>query len=323
MKHLENSDTLVMPEIPQQSHSQTQRDLRYILTQKCNYKCSFCHKEWCDGSEKNLLNADDYSFIFSTAKDALGINQVTLSGGEPMMRKDIWEITEKLHHSWAKTTMVSNWALIPRRPEVMKHIDVLNLSLHTTNQNLYTTLTWSSTKIEDLIDGIAHIHSQYPHLQIKLNSAIINGQNTPDSEDFARKLQLAEMYGWKLKYLELCGTDVPWFVDVKTFEKDLLNLGFTSGSYNARQNLYKKDGAEIITGRVFCSQAKQTADPQWYCKRNNDIYITPDGFLSTCPVNIKKISAYESILSRNEWKLALLLQESIDPNTKYQCPFSS
>jgi len=58
---------------------ESQRDLRYILTQQCNYQCSFCHKEGCDGDEKSLLDSDDYAFLFSVAKESLGIHKTTFS----------------------------------------------------------------------------------------------------------------------------------------------------------------------------------------------------------------------------------------------------
>lgn len=300
-----------------------ERDLRYVLTQKCNYQCSFCHKEWCDGSEKELLGPDDYEFLLSTAKEVLGINQVSLSGGEPMMRNDLWPINHQLKNNWAKITMVSNWALLSTNSEALKDVDKLNISLHTTDQKLFTTLTWSSTQVDDIINEIATIQEKYPHLQIKLNSAIIKDQNLPNSKDFEQKVILAEKYWRKLKYLELSDPDIPGFVSVHTFEQWLLDVWFIKKHSTARQNIYKKGSVEVITWRVFCAQAKETQDPQAYCKMYNDIYITPDWYISACPVDIKKFNAYDAILSRNSEALGMLLMQSIDKKTNYQCSFSS
>lgn len=304
-------------------NSSTERGLRYILTQKCNYQCSFCHKEWCDGSEKELLTADDYDFIFRTAKDILGIQQVTLSGGEPMMRKNVWKIGENLHVSWAKVAMVSNWSLISKHPEAMKDIDTISISLHTTDQNIYTTLTWSSTNVDTLIHEIDHIQKEYPHLEIKLNSIIIHWENMPGSKDFEQKVMLAKEYWRKLKYLELCNGNTPWLINVKIFEKKLLELGFLFSHIEGRKHIYQKDGVEVLVIRSFCWEAKQTQDPQWYCKHLSDIFVTPDGYLSACPIDIKKLSAYDAIISRNSEELSLLLQEAVDKTTNYKCPFTS
>ncbi len=313
--HNEQPTTIHTPDI--------QRDLRYVLTQKCNYQCSFCHKEWCDGSEKELLTADDYDFIFSTAQKSLWIHQVSLSGGEPMMRKDLWDITQKLKKSWAKITMVSNWALMYTNPDAIGALDTLNISLHTTNQQLFTELTWSSAQIYDIISQLSSMQEKYPHLNIKLNSAIIKDQNLPGSQDFEQKVVLAEKYWRKLKYLELSDADIPGFVDLETFHAWLIDAGFTQTHTTARQWFFKRWPVEIITGRVFCSQAKQTDDAQAYCKQYNDLYVTPDGYLSACPIDIKKLSAYDAIISRNSEELSLLLQEAVDKTTNYKCPFTS
>ena len=321
MKNMENKkDYSLSSEIKE---SWEQRGLRYILTQKCNYQCSFCHKEWCDGSEKELLSADDYDFIFSTAQDALKIQQVTLSGWEPMMRKNIWEISKKLHVSWARVAMVSNWSLISKHPEVMKNIDSISISLHTTDQNLYTALTWSSTKIDNLINEIDYVQQKYPHLEIKLNSVVIRWENMPGSEDFEQKIMLAKRYWRKLKYLELCNGHIPWIRDVELFEKKLLEVGFLFSHIEDRKHIYQKDGIEVLVIRSFCWEAKQTQNPQWYCKNLSDIFITPDGYLSACPLDIKKISAYDAIISRNVWELTRLFQQAVAQNTNYTCLFSS
>ena len=300
-----------------------QRDLRYVLTQKCNYDCTFCHKEWCNWLEKDLLNAEDYEFIFATAKKALDIHQVSLSGWEPMMRSDIWNIWSQLKNHGAKITMVSNGALISTNPEALQNIDVLNISLHTTDQQLFTALTRSSVQVNDIINEVSVIQKQYPHLHIKLNSAIIKDQNMPGSKDFFDKIALAETYWRKLKYLELSDSTIPGFVSLWDFEQALLVYGFVKVADNPRQNIYKKGTVEIITWRVFCAQAKETIDPQWYCKMYNDIYVTPDGYLSACPLDIKKFSAYDAIVSRNTELLSSLLQQSIDNKTHYECPFIS
>lgn len=301
----------------------TQRDLRYVLTQQCNYHCQFCHKEWCDGTEQVLLTPDDCTFLFSTAYDCLWINKVTLSGGEPMMHKEIDTIAKSLHNAWASITLVSNGALLDSNSVFMNDIHILNLSLHTTQQELYSTITWSNTNVQDLIQTIVAINKKYPHLQVKLNSAILKEQNMTNSEDFLCKIHLASTYGWKLKYLELSEDTLSWFIDITVFEQELLHMGFILDQQTDRQRFFKKDNVEIITWRVFCSDAKKTSDPEKYCKSNNDIYITPDGYISTCPMDIKKIHAYDAIVSRDTRLLSKLLQTTIDDHTHYACPFTS
>lgn len=68
---------------------------------------------------------------------------------------------------------MTNGALFHKKPEIAEYIDHINLSLHTTDQQQYRELTGSKTDIEKLIESLKKIHEVYPHLTIKLNSALV------------------------------------------------------------------------------------------------------------------------------------------------------
>jgi len=64
--------------------------LRVKVTDRCNYRCIFCHGEGSSG-EVELLTPEDFNVIadFCTR---LGIRRFKITGGEPLVRKDIVEI---------------------------------------------------------------------------------------------------------------------------------------------------------------------------------------------------------------------------------------
>jgi len=68
---------------------------------------------------------------------------------------------------------------------------------------------------------LSEIQQDYPHIDIKLNSAIVKNGNSIHSDDFQRKILLAQKYNWKLKYIELCNPDDPLFIDLQEFEEEL------------------------------------------------------------------------------------------------------
>ena len=43
------------------------QELRLIVTQACNYRCYFCHREGIKGIKKSLLDSEDYKYLFSVA----------------------------------------------------------------------------------------------------------------------------------------------------------------------------------------------------------------------------------------------------------------
>ncbi len=295
--------------------SSYQRDLRFILTQKCNYQCSFCHKEWCDGSEPERLTPEDYTFLFSCAKDTIHTHQVTLTWWEPILRKDRLDIAKNLKNAWAYITMVSNGSLLDPEDSTFSYIDVLNISLHTTNQELFATLTWTTYTIDDIIDTLIAVHHRYPHLQIKLNSAIIKDQNIPGTDDFDNKMHLADKYWRKIKYLELSDSQSHDFFSLHDFEKLLMIQWFTPSWKTSRQHIFKKNNVQIITGKVFCSEAKTTHDPIAHCARYNDLYVTPDGYISRCPIYLKQHTIYDLLVSKNKKDLSIYLKKLISSSS--------
>lgn len=87
------------------------RDLRLIVTQKCCYQCLFCHGEGLQSVKTNSLNANDFGYLFEVSKKNFGIETVTLTGGEPLVRTDIIEIAKCLKNKGAKVTLTTNGSL--------------------------------------------------------------------------------------------------------------------------------------------------------------------------------------------------------------------
>ncbi len=71
-------------------------NLRVALTRNCNLHCSFCHMEGesiGEVSSVNEMTADEIIRVVRVAS-SLGISRVKLTGGEPLLRKDIGEIVK-------------------------------------------------------------------------------------------------------------------------------------------------------------------------------------------------------------------------------------
>ena len=67
--------------------------LRITLTNRCNVNCLYCHHDGMVRS-KDEMNADELYTICKIAKK-IGVKKIRLSGGEPLLKKDIVEIVEK------------------------------------------------------------------------------------------------------------------------------------------------------------------------------------------------------------------------------------
>ena len=72
------------------------KELRLIITRKCNYDCYFCHGEGVEKNAKEEFNSDDYEYLVDFCKRKYGWNTVTITGGEPLVRNDILDIVQKI-----------------------------------------------------------------------------------------------------------------------------------------------------------------------------------------------------------------------------------
>src|ERR1044071_5221362 len=86
-----------MSGILRDSYGRTIRDLRVSLTDRCNFRCFYClpHGEPPIAPREQMLSYEEIEYV-SEIFVSLGIQKIRLTGGEPMMRRDIETIIHKL-----------------------------------------------------------------------------------------------------------------------------------------------------------------------------------------------------------------------------------
>lgn len=132
--------------------------LRIILTNSCNYQCKYCFNE--GESEKNTRcqNLDDLKKVIDIGRE-FGINSVKLTGGEPLLYKDIEKLLEYLDEIkmpyYDLTTNIS--LLTPKTIDMLNkyHVSSLTLSLNTLEKNKYEYLSGyhSFEKVKENLDN--------------------------------------------------------------------------------------------------------------------------------------------------------------------------
>ncbi len=99
--------------------------VRWQLTNRCILKCSYCNV-WND-VKKELTLDEIYEMLDQMAE--LGTQTISFSGGEPMLRNDIFEILAKTKSKGISTEMNSTGAYIPDKIDKLKDLDFLKISL--------------------------------------------------------------------------------------------------------------------------------------------------------------------------------------------------
>jgi len=184
-------------------HGRPLLNLRVALTQRCNLGCTFCHGEGEEKLAQNSVAEMTVDEIIRIVRIATGldISKVKLTGGEPLLRKDIIEIVRGIAalKGLEDLSMTTNGTLFaPLAEELWESgLKRVNINLPTINGEVYNKLTGG--KLKDVLEGVKAAVDAGFH-PIKLNMLIlrgINDFNVPEMIDFAGEtgvvLQLIEL----------------------------------------------------------------------------------------------------------------------------------
>jgi GTP 3',8-cyclase len=178
-------------------------NLRISITQRCNLKCTYCHREG-EVARANVsaekMSVEEIVRIAGVAI-SLGITRIKLTGGEPLMRQDATEVVKGIAEipGLRDLSMTTNGLLLDglAKPLCTAGLKRVNISLQSLNPETYQKLTGG--KLENALAGVkAAIEAGFS--PVKLNMVILKGINVgdvPEMIDFASDmgviLQLIEL----------------------------------------------------------------------------------------------------------------------------------
>ena len=155
--------------------------LRISVTDRCNYRCTYCMSENMSFLPKNdLLSLEELDRV-CTAFVNRGVNKLRITGGEPLVRKDVLHLFERLgrHISSGmlkELTLTTNGSLLAKYAHQLFAFGVrrINVSLDTLDEAKFKSVTrWGS--LQDVLDGLAE--AKRVGLEIKINAVALKGTN--------------------------------------------------------------------------------------------------------------------------------------------------
>ena len=177
-------------------------NLRVAVTRKCNLRCSYCHGEGEQKSEysNGEMTADEITRVIRIAA-TLGVKGMKLTGGEPLMRRDIVKIVKKVAATRGLTdlSMTTNGTLLSHlaRDLCRAGLKRVNISLPTLDREIFFKLTGG--EVQDAISGVKAAVAAGFH-PVKLNMLLlrdINNSSVSEMVEFAKEtgtiLQLIEL----------------------------------------------------------------------------------------------------------------------------------
>ena len=191
------------------SYNRPIRDLRVSLTDRCNFRCFYClpHGEPPIAPKEQMLSYEEIDYVCEIFV-SLGIEKLRLTGGEPMLRRDIETIISKL--SRLKTSGLRDLALttngyyLPERAQSLKDagLDRVTISLDSLKRDIFKRMTGVDV-LDKVLAGIAA--AKKAGLEpIKINAVIVREHNEDEVADFAA---FAREHDVKMRFIEFMPLD--------------------------------------------------------------------------------------------------------------------
>ncbi|HMB70441.1 MAG TPA: radical SAM protein, partial [bacterium] len=177
-------------------------NLRISVTDRCNLRCSYCipeeKVEWLP--REGILSFEEIErFVRIVAP--MGIRKLRLTGGEPLLRKGLPDLVEKLTAvpGIADIGMTTNAVGLARMAERLHRAGLrrLNVSLDTVDRELYRKMTRRDA-LEPTLEGL-HAAARVGFKPIKINAVIERSKNLGEVVPLAK---LARQHGFILRFIE-------------------------------------------------------------------------------------------------------------------------
>ena len=182
------------------------RDITYLrisLTDKCNLRCRYCMPEEgvCKRAHHEMMNEDEVVTAVEVAA-SLGIHKVRLTGGEPLVKKNIVSICRRVAavEGIREVCLTTNGLLLPELAVQLKEAGVnrVNLSLDTLDPQKYAYITRIG-RLEQFRKGLeAALAAGFD--KVKINAVLIGGFNDDEIEALAG---LTMKYPVDMRFIEL------------------------------------------------------------------------------------------------------------------------
>ena len=277
------------------------RDLRISVTDRCNFRCSYCmpksvfDRDYAYLPQKELLRFEEITTIAAAATQ-LGVKKIRITGGEPLLRKNVEILIAQL--SELRTldgkpldlTLTTNASLLKKKAQSLKDAGLkrLTISLDAMDDAIFRQMNDMDFPVADVLDGIA-MASQVGFEDIKVNMVVKRGTNEDQILPMAAHFRGTGVSLRFIEYMDV-GASNGWRMDEVLPTADVLSL---LQSRWPLQALPPKSVGETAT-RYGYLNAQGALDPQLgevgfissvtqaFCQDCNRARLSTDGRLFNC-----------------------------------------
>ncbi|GCE02920.1 GTP 3',8-cyclase MoaA [Dictyobacter aurantiacus] len=269
------------------SYGRRIKSMRISITDKCNFRCTYCMPaEGLPWLKKDEILSYEEIIRIARVSVQMGIEQIRLTGGEPLVRRDVPELVRQLGQleGLRSLSLTTNGILLKQQAKALAEAGLtrINVSLDSLLREKFARLT-RRDQLDKVLEGLAELE-HYPSIRpIKINAVAMRGYTEEEVLAFAR---LARDKAYVVRWIEF----MPLDADQIWRKEDILTGAeikqIIESEYGPLQRITSGDPSETARRYTFSDGIGEVgfinpvSEP--FCSTCDRIRLTADGQLRTC-----------------------------------------
>jgi len=193
------------------------RDLRISVTDRCNFRCTYCMPKSVFGKDyrfldkKELLTFEEITRVAAAAVE-VGVSKLRLTGGEPLLRVGIEDLIAMLSDLPVDLTLTTNASALPKKAQALKDagLNRITVSLDSLDDEIFKAMNDIDFPVSRVLEGIEA--AQAAGMPVKVNCVVKRGVNEHQVVELARHFRGSDVI---LRYIEFMdvGATNGWRMD--------------------------------------------------------------------------------------------------------------
>lgn len=261
----------------------TMNRLRVSLTDRCNLRCAYCMPQcpvW--SAKEELLSFEELRLLVGIFVARLGIEQLRLTGGEPLLRRGAARFVAMLSElrcaGLRRVSLSTNGLLLTRYARELADagLDDVNVSLDSLSPDRFRQITGGGI-LRDVLDGIDR--AREAALPVKINAVIMRGTNDADVLPLAAWAYREQL---PLRFIEFMPMDSRglWSPDKVFTERELLAILRREFEIAPMARTSEPASYYLLNGTFRLGVIPTVSNP--FCALCDRVRLTSDGRLFAC-----------------------------------------
>nr|AIF01279.1 molybdenum cofactor biosynthesis subunit (MOCS1, moaA) [uncultured marine group II/III euryarchaeote KM3_144_H10] len=205
------------------------RDLRISVTDRCNFRCSYCmprevfNEDYPYLAREEILSFEELDHLVASLIP-LGIEKVRLTGGEPLLRRDFVKLVEKISAHDVEVAVTTNGVLLESQAEALADagLDRVTVSLDALDNETFQKMTDSDVDVSVILAGIdAAIAAGLT--PVKVNAVVRRGVNEHAIQDLVNYFRGTGVIVRFIEYMDV-GSSNSWRLEEVISAKEMRDI---------------------------------------------------------------------------------------------------